>query len=72
MPSTIGQSNIDQNRQYVLTVKANGGKVQVQKEADRGVWVTGFETSEDGCYPLQLGMGVVQVVPTGGALWSIS
>ncbi len=55
-----------------LTVKANGGTVQLNKFI-AGVWVPAVAAvSADGCFELLVDDAPLQVVPAGGAVYHIT
>ncbi|MGI4841013.1 MAG: hypothetical protein ACRYF9_25775 [Janthinobacterium lividum] len=55
----------------ILTVKANGGNVAVERMVE-GTWVTIDLFAQDGAWPLNLGRTATRFTPTGGAAFEIS
>lgn len=53
-----------------LIVKANGGKVDVEKYVE-GAWVVLATQATDGCIDLNLGSSQTRFTPSGGAFYEI-
>lgn len=55
----------------ILTVKANGGSVAVERMVE-GQWVTVDLFAEDGAWPLNLGRTTTRFTPSNGAAFEVS
>jgi hypothetical protein len=55
----------------ILTVKANGGTVDVQVEHDAGVWISSEVIAIDFVGELFFGYAKVRLVPAGGATFKV-
>ena len=64
------QFRIHDNESRVLTVKANGGTVQVQAQAGAS-WITADTYTADTAVEVFFGGALVRVVPSGGAEYDV-
>lgn len=55
----------------ILSVKANGGSVAVERQVE-GEWVVVDLFSEDGAWPLNLGRSPTRFTPAGGAAFEVA
>jgi uncharacterized protein YjhX (UPF0386 family) len=54
----------------ILVVKANGGSVAVEKMVE-GQWVTVDTFTEDGAWPMSLGISQTRFTPSNGAFYEV-
>ncbi|MFB9149530.1 hypothetical protein [Roseovarius ramblicola] len=57
--------------EYVVSVQANGGTVEVQIEHAPGVWITSDTIAADGAFTVLFGGGTLRFVPSGGATYEV-
>jgi hypothetical protein len=58
-------------QERVLSVKTNGGSVEVQVEHEPGVWITSDTISADDVSVITFGYALVRIVPSGGATYRV-
>lgn len=61
----------ERKARYILTVKANGGAVEVAIEHSPGVFVVADTFEEDGAHYVTWDRAKVRVTPSGGAEFNL-